>query len=195
MSSLFSPDSSGILLYFWELRSCAYWQEFAEAKIIYPDIVQRAEFAYSTSGHYLVNTLYFIPYESEWLCALLNSSTMFWFYTKISTVIRGGGRPLHCSIRLATPDPVRVCGGEGAACGTRRGCDKSEGCGIGRGRGRDQPHRVWAVRLECGRGGIGDRRVTFCSAFPSTLRGGNFRRGQQDGLEFKLKLHPFGDLL
>ena len=39
----------------------------------------------------MVNTLYFIPYESEWLCALLNSSTMFWFYTKISTVIRGGG--------------------------------------------------------------------------------------------------------
>ena len=32
--------------YFWELRACAYWGEFQQPKIIYPDIAQGTEFAF-----------------------------------------------------------------------------------------------------------------------------------------------------
>lgn len=76
--------------YFWELRSCRYWPEFEQPKIMYPDIAQRAEFSFDDAGYYLVNTLYLMPTEQKWLVGLLNSQAVFWFYTKISTQIRGG---------------------------------------------------------------------------------------------------------
>jgi hypothetical protein len=76
--------------YFWELRACAYWEEFERPKIVYPDIAQSAEFAFDTDNNYLVNTLYLMPAADSWLLGLLNSSTLFWFYTQISNRIRGG---------------------------------------------------------------------------------------------------------
>jgi hypothetical protein len=76
--------------YFWELRSCKYWQEFEQPKIAYPDIAQSSEFAFDDKGYHLVNTLYLLPTNQKWLLALLNSNVVFWFYTKVSTQIRGG---------------------------------------------------------------------------------------------------------
>lgn len=76
--------------YFWELRACAYWQAFEQAKIVYPDIAKRAEFAYDDNGYYVGNTLYIIPTNQIWLNGLLNSSAIFWFYNHLSTQIRGG---------------------------------------------------------------------------------------------------------
>ncbi len=76
--------------YFWELRSCIYWQEFESPKILWPDIAQRAEFAYDNEGNYLVNTLYLLPCTNKWLLSILNSATIWWFYSRISNQIRGG---------------------------------------------------------------------------------------------------------
>jgi len=76
--------------YFWELRSCAYWQAFSQPKIVYPDIAQRAEFAFDNQSNYAANTLYILPTEDKGLLSLLNSSLMYWYYTKISSQIRGG---------------------------------------------------------------------------------------------------------
>ncbi|VAW35021.1 Putative type IIS restriction /modification enzyme, N-terminal half [hydrothermal vent metagenome] len=76
--------------YFWELRACTYWQEFEQPKIIYPDIAKRNEFAFDNDAYYLVNTLYLMPTNKMWLLGILNSKITFWFYTKISTQIRGG---------------------------------------------------------------------------------------------------------
>jgi len=75
--------------YYWELRSCKYWGEFDIPKIVYPDIAKRPEFAYDENAFYLVNTLYLLPTDKKWLVGLLNSSVVFWLYTKISTKIRG----------------------------------------------------------------------------------------------------------
>ena len=76
--------------YFWELRACAYWEEFEKPKIVYPDIAQGAEFAYDDGGYFLGNTLYLLPTKEMWLLGILNSKVVFWFYTKTSTQIRGG---------------------------------------------------------------------------------------------------------
>ncbi|MBN1582438.1 MAG: hypothetical protein JXA89_17150, partial [Anaerolineae bacterium] len=75
---------------FWELRSCAYWDEFEQPKIVYPDIAQRAEFSFDDQGYHLVNTLYLMPTRQKWLLGLLNSKPVYWFYNKTSTQIRGG---------------------------------------------------------------------------------------------------------
>lgn len=76
--------------YFWELRSCDYWREFEQPKVIYPDIYEHQSFAWDTHGYYSANTTYFIPTDQEWLAALLNSSPIEWFYGQISNRLRGG---------------------------------------------------------------------------------------------------------
>ena len=76
--------------FFWELRSCAYWEQFLPPKIVYPDIYLHQSFAWDTGGNYLANTCYFIPTHERWLTALLNSSVVEWFYEQIANRIQGG---------------------------------------------------------------------------------------------------------
>lgn len=76
--------------YFWELRSCQYWEEFDKTKIVYPDIAQRAEFSFDTNNHITVNTIYQIGSDEKWLVGLLNSQLLFWYYANLSNQIRGG---------------------------------------------------------------------------------------------------------
>ncbi len=68
----------------------AYWQEFEQPKIVYPDIAQGTEFSFDDDGYFLGNTLYLLPTKEMWLLGLFNSKAVFWFYTKTSTQIRGG---------------------------------------------------------------------------------------------------------
>lgn len=76
--------------YFWELRSCAYWDLFATPKIVYPDIYLHQSLAWDESGMYCANTGYFIPNAEKWLTAVLNSAAIEWFYDQISTRMQGG---------------------------------------------------------------------------------------------------------
>ncbi|MEI2423121.1 TaqI-like C-terminal specificity domain-containing protein [Arthrospira platensis SPKY2] len=76
--------------YFWELRSCAYWREFEQPKIIYPDIYNHQSFTFDNNNFYLVNTCYLSSTNEVWLCGLLNSSIVEWFYSQISNKVRGG---------------------------------------------------------------------------------------------------------
>lgn len=68
----------------------AYWQEFERSKIIYPDIYEHQSFAIDVKGFFSGNTCYFIPTGELWLCRLLNSQIIEWFYRKISNSVRGG---------------------------------------------------------------------------------------------------------
>ena len=68
----------------------AYWQEFEQPKIIYPDIYENQSFTIDTLGYYAGNTCYFIPTDETWLCGLLNSQLIEWFYAMITNSIRGG---------------------------------------------------------------------------------------------------------
>ncbi len=76
--------------YFWELRACAYWEEFEQLKILYPDIYEHQSFAWDDVGFYAVNTCYFIPTREKWMIALFNSTTVEWFYSLVSNKVRGG---------------------------------------------------------------------------------------------------------
>jgi hypothetical protein len=68
----------------------AYWQEFEQPKIIYPDIYLHQSFAWDTEGFYSANTGYFIPTHEKWLTGLLNSIVVEWFYEQISNRIMNG---------------------------------------------------------------------------------------------------------
>ncbi len=68
----------------------AYYEEFEKNKIIYPDIAQESKFTWDESGAFLGNTAYIIPTDEKWLVGLLNSKVIWWMYTCISSIIRGG---------------------------------------------------------------------------------------------------------
>jgi len=76
--------------FWWELRSCAYYEDFEKPKIIYPDIAQATEFTYDKDNFYLGNTAYIVPTNETWLLGILNSRLMWWFYLSLSSMIRGG---------------------------------------------------------------------------------------------------------
>ncbi|MFO1489493.1 MAG: TaqI-like C-terminal specificity domain-containing protein [Kiritimatiellia bacterium] len=65
----------------------AYWQEFEQPKIIYPDIYKHQSFAWDVQGFFSGNTTYFIPSAEMWMAPLLNSSAVEWFYAKVSNKV------------------------------------------------------------------------------------------------------------
>jgi type I restriction-modification system DNA methylase subunit len=76
--------------YFWELRSCKYWIEFEQPKIVYPNICKRNEFAWDESGCYTNQKAFIIPRSSKYLLAVLNSSIVTWLFTKLLAKLQNG---------------------------------------------------------------------------------------------------------
>ena len=64
--------------YWWELRSCDYYQYFEQSKIIFPDICKGPRFFLDRSGVYLANTGYILGVDDPYLLGILNSR-VFWF--------------------------------------------------------------------------------------------------------------------
>jgi len=65
--------------FWWELRSCDYYELFEGPKIIHTDITWRPQFAFTDEPTYLVNTAYMWPTSDPWLLAVVNSPLM-WAY-------------------------------------------------------------------------------------------------------------------
>ena len=59
-------------------------ERFAQPKLVCPDTYNHQTFAVDRSGYYYGNTSYLIPTEETWLCGLLNSRTVEWFYSQVS---------------------------------------------------------------------------------------------------------------
>jgi hypothetical protein len=69
--------------YYWELRSCKYWGEFEQAKIVYPNICKRNEFAWDENSYYTNQKAFIIPGASKYLLGILNSSVVMWLFGKL----------------------------------------------------------------------------------------------------------------
>lgn len=64
--------------YWWELRPCAYYDDFAGPKIVYQEIQFRPHYALN-GGFYGNNTLFFLPTGDLYLLGVLNSPLIWWF--------------------------------------------------------------------------------------------------------------------
>ena len=64
--------------HWWELRSCAYWDEFEKPKIVYQEIQFHPGYALDTAGQYGNNKTFFIASADPYLLAVLNSPLMWW---------------------------------------------------------------------------------------------------------------------
>jgi len=65
--------------FWWELRSCAYYDVFEKPKIIHTDITWRPQFVAVHEPTYLLNTAYLWPTDDLWLLAVVNSP-LLWSY-------------------------------------------------------------------------------------------------------------------
>ncbi len=85
---------TGIRYEWYALQRCAatYWQEFERSKIIYPDIYKCQNFTVDGAGLYLGNTCYFVPTNEIWLCGILNSRVIDWFYRLVSNTLGQSNR-------------------------------------------------------------------------------------------------------
>ena len=64
--------------YWWELRACAYYDDFKKAKIIYQVIQFHPQYALDTKIGYGNDKTYFLPTADLYLLGLLNSPLMWW---------------------------------------------------------------------------------------------------------------------
>ena len=89
-SELIKRDDQG--KYFWEQRSCKYWQEFEKPKVVSTKISIRPTFALESEGRYLGNTAYFFPAVTagHFLLGLLNSNLFFTYAKKVFVEKQGG---------------------------------------------------------------------------------------------------------
>ncbi|WP_414549914.1 Eco57I restriction-modification methylase domain-containing protein [Anabaena sp. CCY 0017] len=100
--------------FFWELRSCIYWEEFEQPKIIIPAIINNVEYAPDFYGYYSNDkTSICIPKNINYTLAILNSSLMWWFIQQIAASKQGGFfefKPMYVSqIPIATAtEPQRI---------------------------------------------------------------------------------------
>ena len=64
-------------------------EHFAQTKLICPNSYDHQTFAVDTDSFYCGDTCYLIPTEETWLCGLLNSRVVEWFYSQTSNQLSG----------------------------------------------------------------------------------------------------------
>lgn len=96
--------------YYWELRSCAYHQDFLGPKIIYPDIAKLMRACFDTDGCFGSNTIYFIPTDDMVVFCVLNSSLFDWFarnqFQALGDPWKGGRLRFFSQYMEKTPIPL-----------------------------------------------------------------------------------------
>lgn len=65
--------------FYWELRSCDYYEGFVKPKIIYPQTAKSVYACYDTTGTFALNSTSFISSDDLSLLAILNSKLFDWY--------------------------------------------------------------------------------------------------------------------
>ena len=65
-------------------------ERFAQPKLVCPNLYNEQTFAFETEGFYCGYTCYVISTDEKWLCGLLNTLPVEWFYSQVSKQLDGG---------------------------------------------------------------------------------------------------------
>lgn len=65
-------------------------EHFSQPKLVCPNLYNAQTFALETEGLYCGYTCYVIPTDEKWLCGLLNTLPVEWFYSQVSKQLDGG---------------------------------------------------------------------------------------------------------
>jgi type I restriction-modification system DNA methylase subunit len=98
--------------YYWELRSCRYWEEFEQSKITYPNICKRNEFSWDDKRYYTNQKSFIIPGASKYLLAILNSSVVTWLFDKTLAKLQNGFYEPSAVFMKDFPIPINTSQGD-----------------------------------------------------------------------------------
>ena len=76
--------------YWWELRTCDYYEQFTKPKIIYAEIAINGQFTLDTENYFSDTTSYILGTDSKYLLGILNSRLWSFLFSKVSSEIQGG---------------------------------------------------------------------------------------------------------
>ena len=72
----------------YNLRSCAYYEEFAREKLFWIDLTERGRFAFGEEGVFCSNSAYMLTGPSLiYLCAVLNSNLTTWYIKNTALIL------------------------------------------------------------------------------------------------------------
>lgn len=77
--------------FYWELRSCTYWEKFFKPKVISTKISSQPTFAVDTEGYTLANTSYFFQTDRPHFCAAVLNSTVGDYLARQTFASKQGG--------------------------------------------------------------------------------------------------------
>jgi len=87
-TALMKRDDQGE--YWWESRPLKHLNAFESSKIVMPDISPRNSFAMDETGRfYTINTVYFLSSSDKALLGILNSSSINFYYRRLTSTVRG----------------------------------------------------------------------------------------------------------
>ncbi len=76
--------------FWWELRSCSYYKNFKERKIMYAHFQSTPLYYIDNIDFYCNNKVYIIPKGDSYLLGYLNSNISWFIFTAMTTMVRGG---------------------------------------------------------------------------------------------------------
>lgn len=98
--------------FWWELRSCAYYDAFERPKTIYQVIQFYARYCIDRDGRLSNDKTFFLPTEDPWLVASLNSPLMWWHNWRHLTHLKDEAlSPMGYKVEvmpIATPSAVNA---------------------------------------------------------------------------------------
>ena len=99
------PENQG--KFWWEVRTCQYWDKFNHPKIFYQDITWRLNFCLDTRSTLANSTIYFLPTSDPWLLAVLNSAASWWYAFR--TAQHGKDEALRYFTTFVRSFPIPAC--------------------------------------------------------------------------------------
>jgi hypothetical protein len=105
-------DNSNKGDYWWELRSCYYYEEFKKPKIMYNVFQVKPTFTFDNSGFFANHAVWFLPKPDKYLLGILNSKMGWLLISNYCTQIQNGYQLMfkylgHIPIRTINfADPV-----------------------------------------------------------------------------------------
>ena len=92
----------------YNLRSCAYWEDFNEQKIVYREISTEMEACLLPAGYYITNKCYMITCQSKcilyYLLAFLNSNIFNKIVLQSANITGGKGADFLGNVQAVVPD-------------------------------------------------------------------------------------------
>ena len=76
--------------YWWELRTCDYYDEFKNIKVCWGNLSNEAPFTIDFEGAYINAPACILSLSDKYLLGCLNSKLLWWFLKKIAAERRGG---------------------------------------------------------------------------------------------------------